>query len=326
MAKKKYYVVKVGRNPGIYNTWDECKIQVDGYSGAKYKSFTTLGEANDYLGLKLSSSNSTSNIKNKDISQSKQTLYAVKEGRVIGIHKSWESCKAQIEGYPNAKYKKVNSIEEGFEYIYNQEIENTVQEAIKIDKQDIKKVKTTMQVKDKVGYDVEPIKSNAKVKSSKTYIPVEDIKDEYNFIAYVDGSYDRHNKIYGSGVVVLNENGYDAFHKAGIDEYDQWNIVGELEATKFALEIALERYKDDENQKNVAIYHDLKNIQLWADGSWRAKNIYTQEYVRFIEKVSKILNIYFIKVKAHSTESIYNDYADSAANKAIKLYKEKNNI
>ena len=70
----------------------------------------------------------------------------------------------------------------------------------------------------------------------------------------------------------------------------------------------------------------ITNIQLWADGSWRAKNVYTQEYVRFIEKVSEILNIYFIKVKAHSTESIYNDYADAAANKAIKLYKEEKSL
>lgn len=45
----KYYVVKVGRNVGIYNTWAECEMNVSGYKGAKYKSFTSLSEANDYL-------------------------------------------------------------------------------------------------------------------------------------------------------------------------------------------------------------------------------------------------------------------------------------
>lgn len=49
MAKKKYYAVKVGRQPGIYGTWDECKTQVDGVSGAKYKSFATLGDAEKYM-------------------------------------------------------------------------------------------------------------------------------------------------------------------------------------------------------------------------------------------------------------------------------------
>ena len=29
----KYYAVKVGRKPGIYLSWDECKMQVDRYSG-----------------------------------------------------------------------------------------------------------------------------------------------------------------------------------------------------------------------------------------------------------------------------------------------------
>ena len=45
MAKKKYYAVQVGRIPGIYGTWDECKAQIEGVSGAKYKSFPSLEEA-----------------------------------------------------------------------------------------------------------------------------------------------------------------------------------------------------------------------------------------------------------------------------------------
>ncbi|MBQ2004700.1 MAG: RNase H1/viroplasmin domain-containing protein, partial [Peptococcaceae bacterium] len=34
MAGKKYYAVKVGRETGIFTTWDACKAQVQGYSGA----------------------------------------------------------------------------------------------------------------------------------------------------------------------------------------------------------------------------------------------------------------------------------------------------
>lgn len=50
MAKKKYYAVKVGKTPGIYLTWEACKSQVDGFSGALYKSFPTLSEAEAYIG------------------------------------------------------------------------------------------------------------------------------------------------------------------------------------------------------------------------------------------------------------------------------------
>ena len=38
MAKNKFYVVWKGLNPGIYDNWAECKAQVDGQEGAKYKS------------------------------------------------------------------------------------------------------------------------------------------------------------------------------------------------------------------------------------------------------------------------------------------------
>lgn len=53
---KKYYVVWKGRKPGIFTTWNECKAQVDGFAGAKFKSFPTLGEAESAFGGSASSS------------------------------------------------------------------------------------------------------------------------------------------------------------------------------------------------------------------------------------------------------------------------------
>ena len=49
MAKtKKIYGVQVGRQPGVYETWDDCKAQVDGFPGAKFKGFLTREEAQAY--------------------------------------------------------------------------------------------------------------------------------------------------------------------------------------------------------------------------------------------------------------------------------------
>lgn len=45
MAKQKFYVVWVGRKPGIYKSWDDCKTQISGFPGARYKSYRTLSEA-----------------------------------------------------------------------------------------------------------------------------------------------------------------------------------------------------------------------------------------------------------------------------------------
>ena len=49
----KYYAVKVGKTPGIYLTWDECKDNVNGFPGALYKSFKTVEEAEVYAGVKF---------------------------------------------------------------------------------------------------------------------------------------------------------------------------------------------------------------------------------------------------------------------------------
>ena len=47
---KKYYAVRKGKTAGIYMNWDDCKAQVQGFSGAEYKSFPTITEAEAYMG------------------------------------------------------------------------------------------------------------------------------------------------------------------------------------------------------------------------------------------------------------------------------------
>jgi ribonuclease HI len=49
MAKGKFYVVWKGLNPGVYDNWEDCKQQIEGQEGAKYKSFASRQEAVDAL-------------------------------------------------------------------------------------------------------------------------------------------------------------------------------------------------------------------------------------------------------------------------------------
>ncbi|CEO32514.1 ribonuclease H1 domain-containing protein [Paraclostridium sordellii] len=236
----KYYAVKVGKKPGIYKTWDECKEQVNKFPGAIYKSFKTLEEAEKFSGVKTS-----------------------------------------------------------FNENKNNKLNNSAKKA------DIKK-----------EGDLKPIRSSANVKYFEKYIEPETIKDDFDFIAFVDGSYDRISKTFGSGIAVLDlENDtIEEFKVAGNDKWDQWNIVGEIEASKFAIKLGYEK-----ELKKICIYHDLKNIALWASGSWQAKNEYTQDYVRYVEKYSENMKITFIKVKGHSCNK-YNDIADRLAREAIEEY------
>ena len=36
---KKYYVVWIGKQTGVFSSWEKCKKQVSGFEGAQYKSF-----------------------------------------------------------------------------------------------------------------------------------------------------------------------------------------------------------------------------------------------------------------------------------------------
>lgn len=47
MAKKKFYVVWHGQEPGIYDNWQDCQLQIKGFPGAKYASFKTHEEAQE---------------------------------------------------------------------------------------------------------------------------------------------------------------------------------------------------------------------------------------------------------------------------------------
>ncbi|RSL99810.1 hypothetical protein CEP52_009474 [Fusarium oligoseptatum] len=45
----KYYAVAIGRITGVFETWDETKSQVNGYSGARHKSFKSREEAQEFV-------------------------------------------------------------------------------------------------------------------------------------------------------------------------------------------------------------------------------------------------------------------------------------
>ncbi|KAF2268916.1 ribonuclease H-like protein [Lojkania enalia] len=48
-SKQKHYAVQQGRVPGVYDTWEEAKQQVDGWKPVKHKSFATRAEAEAFV-------------------------------------------------------------------------------------------------------------------------------------------------------------------------------------------------------------------------------------------------------------------------------------
>ena len=83
MAKNNYYAVRIGKTPGIYKTWEDCKAQVIGYKGAIYKGFAEKQDAEDFLrgGLSATSTDAASdNDKNPQVEPSDSEITAYVDG------------------------------------------------------------------------------------------------------------------------------------------------------------------------------------------------------------------------------------------------------
>ncbi|APM40090.1 viroplasmin family protein [Clostridium kluyveri] len=75
-----FYAVKQGRKPGVYDTWAECEEQIKGFSGAKYKKFTSRKEAEIFAGLTDKKDNIDENMQPEDTKKEHNALYAYVDG------------------------------------------------------------------------------------------------------------------------------------------------------------------------------------------------------------------------------------------------------
>lgn len=149
---------------------------------------------------------------------------------------------------------------------------------------------------------------------------------ENESIAFVDGSYDTENEKSGFGAIIISYGKTkDTLYKAFTKNLDKAfislrNVAAELEGVKEAINWAIQYKKE-----KISIFYDYNGIELWADGSWKANNRITKEYVAFIKEKRNQINIEFIKVKAHSGIS-FNEEADALAKYSLlaKGYKTYN--
>lgn len=225
----KYYAVKVGRVPGIYNTWSECEKQVKGFSGATYKSFTTEEEARKYVNIKEKISIDTSITPN--------------------IEEFWEDFTIKSD-------------------------------ELKLDNQSLGQINN--------------------------------LKDKEALI-YVDGSYRNNDKSYSYGYIIIDKskNFKTGSNRIKSNEFSkQRNVAGEVTGSVQAIKEAINL-----GYKSVVICHDYEGIAKWATGEWKANNKYTKAYNQFFREASKVIDIKFIKVPAHS--GVYlNELVDNLAKEA----------
>lgn len=136
---------------------------------------------------------------------------------------------------------------------------------------------------------------------------------------YTDGSFFAGN--IGLGAVILREGEVKHEISAPVDDPDpellkMQQVPGELYAVLSALNWLVENYVE-----SVKIFYDYKGVEKWATGEWRAKNRYTQAYVRFIDECS--IDIKWEKVTSH-TGKRWNERADQLARLGASQGKQPN--
>lgn len=162
--------------------------------------------------------------------------------------------------------------------------------------------------------------SEAEAFLEKNEEKIENIEEVDGVYAYIDGSFDRVSGVYGSGVVIVDgDMKYDFKHAGNREDYAQLhNVAGELEAAKFVMWYAV-----DKKIREITLFYDYQGIEAWATGSWEANLTYTQDYVKFYNKVKERVKVNFVKVKAHTGVEL-NELVDKLAKEAIEQFKKEN--
>ena len=109
MGKKpKFYVVWKGRQTGVFNTWDECKAQTNGFEGAIFKSFPTRTLAEE--GFKTNSQEYIGKDKKVVSELSKEQLFLIGDPieDAIAVDGAWNNNTGLVE-YQGV-YLKTNEV------------------------------------------------------------------------------------------------------------------------------------------------------------------------------------------------------------------------
>lgn len=104
-----------GHRPGIYEKWDECKEQTQGFPDALYKGFDTRYKAQLYVERKLIIRNGK--------------WFAVTSGTRPGIYSAWSEFVLECKVHGPCDWKSFSSEEDAKAYVAEYESAQTRQDA-----------------------------------------------------------------------------------------------------------------------------------------------------------------------------------------------------
>lgn len=245
------------------------------------------------------------------MARKKQFYPAIVDGELIGIFKTWEECKPHVTGIKGKQifYAGFEQAEQAVQFI----VEKT-----KAGKEQLKAMLSSIHF-----YYDGPFTWDVAAEESK----IEVLYPENALHIYVDGSFDPKTKRYSYGFVAV-ENGKPVYRENGMgtdkEAAAMHQVGGEILGAEKAVHYAIEQGKFE-----VVLFYDYLGVEEWAkgkeNGGWKAKNKFTQKYQKNMQEYQNMIDIYFVKVKAHVSKSKANfhhqcnDEADRLAKEALGL-------
>lgn len=206
--------------------------------------------------------------------------YAVKNGREVGIFTSWDACRASVDGFAGAEYKSFKTKKEALAFL---------------------------------GDGESGAFADISAKPEMSDIPV---CPENELIAFVDGSFDVKSGSYGFGCVIIDPEQKLTRLNGKADKAEAAtarNVAGELLATMNAV-----KYAAEHSYKKLTVYHDYEGIEKWYNGKWKAQSFVAVAYLEFVRKYRSFVSVSFVKVEAHTGNTL-NEEADRLAKSALGM-------
>ncbi len=212
--------------------------------------------------------------------------YAVKKGKTTGIFRTWEECRACVEGVPGAEYKGFAGLEEAESYLGLEP-----------------------------GLPLQPERPSAVRGEQGLVRDRDEVPPAGTLLAYVDGSYDNSLRKYAFGCVFILPDGR-IFTEYGNGDNEQSlrhrNVTGEMLGAMYAVKTAMAS-----GFSKVELCYDYEGIEKWVTGAWRSKTELTKKYAVAMGEWRRQIEISFRKVAAH-TNVYYNELADQTAKAGLR--------